>query len=94
MIYFIRVRTINLFKFFVSIHLLLSKDFRKQSQLSQRIVLKEGPNQIRDKQNRDNALIILEEHGSVMLITEGKKQIIRIKPNIFRKLRRCDSCVI
>ena len=54
----------------------------------------EGQNQVRDKQNRDNALIILEEHGSVILITEGKKQIIRIKPNIFTKLRRCDSCVI
>ena len=54
----------------------------------------EGQNQIQDKQNRDNALIILEEHSSVILITEGKKQIIRIKPNIFTKLKRCDSCVI
>ena len=94
MIYFIRVKTINSFKFTISIHSLLLLYFIKRSQLSQRILLKEGPNQIRDKQNRDNALIILEEHGSVMLITEGKNQIIRIKPNIFIKLRRCDSCVI
>ena len=49
------------------------------SQLSQRIVLKEGPNQLREKQIRDDALKILEEHGSVILITEGKKKIIKVK---------------
>jgi hypothetical protein len=52
------------------------------SQLSQRIVLKEGPNQLRDKQIRDNALKILEEHGSVILITEGKKKIIKVNPKL------------
>ena len=52
------------------------------SQLSQRIVLKEGPNQLRDKQIRDDALKILEEHGSVILITEGKKKIIKVNPKL------------
>ena len=52
------------------------------SQLSQRIVLKEGPNQLRDKQIRDAALKILEEHGSVILITEGKKKIIKVNPKL------------
>ena len=52
------------------------------SQLSQRIVLKEGPNQLRDKQIRDDALKILEEHGSLILITEGKKKIIKVNPKL------------
>ena len=52
------------------------------SQLSQRIVLKEGPNQLRDKKIRDNALKILEEHGAVILVTEGKKKIIKVNPKL------------
>ena len=52
------------------------------SQLSQRIVLKEGPNQLREKQIRDDALKILEEHGSVIFITEGNKKIIKVNPKL------------
>ena len=52
------------------------------SQLSQGLILKEGPNKLRDKQIRDDALKILEEHGSVMLITEGKKKIIKVNPKL------------
>ena len=58
------------------------KNYCQMSQLSQRIVLKEGPNQLRDKQIRDAALKILEEHGSVILITEGKKKIIKVNPKL------------
>ena len=50
------------------------------SQLSQGLILKDGPNQLRDKKIRDNALKILEEHGAVILITEGKKKIIKVNP--------------
>ena len=50
------------------------------SQLSQGLILKEGPNQLRNKKIRDNALKILEEHGAVILITEGKKKIIKVNP--------------
>ena len=50
------------------------------SQLSQGLILKDGPNQLRDKKIRDNALKILEEHGAVRLITEGKKKIIKVNP--------------
>ena len=50
------------------------------SQLSQGLILKEGPNQLRDKKIRDDALKILEEHGAVILITEGKKKIIKVNP--------------
>ena len=48
------------------------------SQLSQRIVLKEGPNQLREKQIRDDALIILEENDSLKFITESKKKLIKV----------------
>ena len=33
-----------------------------------------------DKKIRDDALKILEEHGAVILITEGKKKIIKVNP--------------
>jgi hypothetical protein len=52
------------------------------SQLSQGLILKEGPNQLRDKKIRDDALKILEEHGAVILITEGKKKIIKVNPKL------------
>ena len=52
------------------------------SQLSQGLILKDGPNQLRDKKIRDNALKILEEHGAVILITEGKKKIIKVNPKL------------
>ena len=52
------------------------------SQLSQGLILKEGPNQLRNKKIRDNALKILEEHGAVILITEGKKKIIKVNPKL------------
>ena len=52
------------------------------SQLSQGLILKEGPNKLRDKKIRDDALKILEEHGAVMLITEGKKKIIKVNPKL------------
>ena len=39
-------------------------------------------NQLRDKKIRDDALKILEEHGSVILITEGKKKIIKVNPKL------------
>ena len=52
------------------------------SQLSQGLILKEGPNQLRNKTIRDNALKILEEHGAVILITEGKKKIIKVNPKL------------
>jgi len=35
-----------------------------------------------DKKIRDNALKILEEHGAVILITEGKKKIIKVNPKL------------
>ena len=55
-----------------------NKTHEQLSQLSQGLILKDGPNQLRDKKIRDNALKILEEHGAVMLITAGKKKIIQV----------------
>ena len=45
-------------------------------------IIPQSSNQLREKQIRDDALQILEEHGSVILITEGKKKITKVNPKL------------
>ena len=52
------------------------------SQLSQGEVLHTGPNQLRNKESRDIALKVLEEHGYIKSMNEGKKKNIKVNPAV------------
>ena len=62
----------------------LVKRCREQqaSQVSQRHILLYGPNRVRDREQRDRALGILEDHGMVRQATEGRKGMIEVNPSL------------
>ena len=51
-------------------------------QVSQRDILLYGPNRVRDREQRDRALGILEDHGIVRQTTEGRKGMIEVNPSL------------
>ena len=40
------------------------------------------PNRVRDREQRDRALGILEDHGMVRQTTEGRKGMIEVNPSL------------
>jgi hypothetical protein len=55
---------------------------KQTSQVSQRDILLYGPNRVRDREQRDRALGILEDHGIVRQTTEGRKGMIEVNPSL------------
>jgi putative DNA primase/helicase len=56
----------------------------QESQLTQASVLQTGPNRLRDKKRRDNALKVLEDHQIVQLVTVKGIKMIKVNPALTR----------
>ena len=54
----------------------------QESQQSQRSILQHGPNPVRDKDRRDAALRVLEDHGWVRLRSEGRQRLGDLHPRL------------
>jgi hypothetical protein len=54
------------------------------SQVSQRDILRYGPNRVRNKEQRDRALVILEEHAYLRQFQAGNKQLIELNPCLLK----------
>ena len=52
----------------------------QESQLLQKSILHEGPNQLREKKRRDEALKVLEDHQTLRLETVNKVKMIKVNP--------------
>ena len=52
----------------------------QESQLSHKSILHEGPNRLRDKKRRDEALKVLEDHQTLRLETVNKVKMIKVNP--------------
>jgi len=52
--------------------------------VSTRTVSRSGPNQLRDKERRDAAIVELIDRGHIVLLKSGKKQEIQLNPQLLR----------
>jgi len=57
----------------------------KLSQLPQREILMYGPNRVRNKEQRDHALAILEEHGFLRQLQAGNRHLIELNPCLLKQ---------
>jgi len=55
------------------------------SQVSQRDILRYGPNRVRNKEQRDHALAILEEHGFLRQLQAGNRHLIELNPCLLKQ---------
>ena len=52
----------------------------QESQLLQKSILHEGPNQLREKKRRDEALKVLEDHQTLRLENAKRVKMIKLNP--------------
>ena len=56
----------------------------RSSKVSKPDILQFGPNRVRQREQRDRALGILEDHGAVRQVNDGQKKLIELNPALLQ----------